>query len=186
MNCEILKSTIVLLVEMVVQIAVQAVAYVIPAAVAEEAGVGVEVAGKLAGEAAKKVELAVIKKAARAGFKTICGKPWPSYMLTNTQSTASHMADALTRNYQADALCDDFGGNFKAENPEHIDQLQNILDTVISQYREMLAKNTQLANFGFFAEAESPSQLSDLMFTSIWANETTALSVLTKPYLIKR
>lgn len=73
------------------------------------------------------------------------------------------------------------------KNEQHIQELHVAFTVVVSNYRGILASNSARANNGFFApEVGSPSELSELMINSAWANEARALKALRNPYTIEK
>jgi hypothetical protein len=118
---------------------------------------------------------------------TIANTKWPDFVVRQSVTLAkTQTAQILTRSYDRMGLCSHFGGEFDPQNEKHIQELHAAFAVVVSNYREILANNSQRANNGSFApEVGSPSELSELMFNSRWANADQALEVLKNLFSIE-
>jgi len=84
-------------------------------------------------------------------------------------------------------LCSHFGGKFDLQNERHIQELLVAISVVVANYGEILANNSARTNNGFFFVRNwGPSEFSELIFNSAWANEDRALEVLKNPFAIEK
>ena len=80
----------------------------------------------------------------------------------------------------ASSLCEGLG-MVRTDDPSNILVLKNALLTMGQAYRKSLSASTKQLNRGAFFE-DGPSALSSMMASSIWANETGVVQILTDPY----
>lgn len=73
-------------------------------------------------------------------------------------------------------------GVVKMDDPSHVNLLRDGLFTMSQEYRKSLSASTKQLNRGTFFDGSDPSALSLMMGSTIWANETGIVQILTDPY----